>query len=59
MRVLNKPLKTTFLITVLTDSTIVSERIEEDYETKRVLNFDSVSNEHNELIKIKKMRFKP
>ena len=30
----------------------------EDYETKRVLNFESVLNEHNELINIKKTRFK-
>ena len=43
---------------VLNDSTILSERIKEDYETKRVLNFDSVLNEHNELINIKKTRFK-
>ncbi len=36
------------------DSTILSERIKEDYENKRVLNFDSVINEHHELINIKK-----
>jgi hypothetical protein len=29
-------------------------RIREDYGTKRVLNFDSVVNEQNELINIKK-----
>ena len=39
---------------VLNDSTILSERIKEDYETKRVLNFDSVLNEHNSLLGIKR-----
>jgi hypothetical protein len=39
--------------TVLNDSTILSERIKEDYGTKRVLNFDSVLNEQTELINIK------
>ena len=45
-----KPFKTY----VLNDSTILSERIKEDYETKRVLNFESVKNEHHELINMKK-----
>ena len=42
----------------LNDSTILSERIKEDYETKRILNFESFLNEHNELINVKKTRFK-
>jgi hypothetical protein len=39
---------------VLNDSIIFSGRIKKDYGTKRVLNFDSVVNEHNELINMKK-----
>ena len=44
----------TFWTYVLNDSTILSERIKVDYDTKRVLNFDSVINEHHELINMKK-----
>ena len=40
--------------TVLNDSIILSERLKEDYETKRVLNFVSVLNQQIELFNIKK-----
>ena len=39
------------------DSTNFKRRKKDDYGTKRVLNFDSVVNERNELINIKNDAF--